>query len=189
MFILGGWKIKIKLTNVVNNPLDGTMKASLTSGYLSRSGFTAISIRMDPDSDYAIRTSILPLAEYPRRRARQAPDLCFAEMASSWLHPVFLYTDGSSNWMDFLRVSPPSGILFVAFSVRSSTHAPCCGCTDSEQLSGQPVRKDSETLPLDFYGQPIRKDNGTMRLVRPIATTRAQSVIGFTLTFLKDLRT
>lgn len=86
-------------------------------------------------------------------------------------------------------MSPPSGILFVAFCVRSWKHAPCCGCTDSEQLSGQPVRKDSETLPLDFYGQPIRKDNGTMPLVRPIATTRAQSVIGFTLTFLKDLRT
>lgn len=107
---------------------------------------------MDPDSEYAIRTSILPLAEYPRRRAQQTPDLCFAEMASEWLHPVFLYADGSSNWMDFLCVSPPSEILFVAFSVRSSKHAPCCGCSDSEQLSGQPVRKDSETMPLGFYG-------------------------------------
>lgn len=82
-------KIKIKLTTLHNNPLDGTFKVWWTNGYLSRSGFTAISIRMDPDSDYAIRTSIRPLAEYPRRRAQQTPDLCFAEMASSWLHPVF----------------------------------------------------------------------------------------------------
>lgn len=49
----------------------------------------------------------------------------------------FIYTDGSSNWIDFLLMSPPSGILFVAFSVRSLKHAPCCGCPDWEQLPRQ----------------------------------------------------
>lgn len=49
----------------------------------------------------------------------------------------FIYTEDSSNWIDFLLLSPPFEILFVAFSVRSLKHAPCCGCRDSEQLSGQ----------------------------------------------------
>lgn len=102
----------------------------------------------------------------------------------------FFYTPTARpiGWTSSVCPRPPE-FYSLPFGVRSSKHAPCCGCTDSEQLSGQPVRKDGETLPLDFYGQPIRKDNGTLRLVRPIATTRAQSVIGFTRTFLKDLRT
>lgn len=98
------------------------MKASLTSGYLSRSGFTAISIRMDPDSDYAIRTSILPLAEYPLRQARQTPDLCFAEMASSWLHPFFYtLTARPIGWTSSVCPRPPEFYSLPSVSVLRNT--------------------------------------------------------------------
>lgn len=40
------------MTNVYNIPSDGMLRVNFTGGYLSRSGFTAISIRMDPDSVY-----------------------------------------------------------------------------------------------------------------------------------------
>lgn len=170
VFFRGG-KIQIKTKTFYNNLHDGTIKVSLTGGYLSRSAFTAISIRMDPDCDYAIRTSILPLAGYPRRRAPLSPDLCFAEMASSWLHPLFLYTEGSSNWVDFLRVSPPSGTLFAAFSVRSFKHAPLLWLLYwLEQLSG-PTCSQGQWNNAVGPGQSIQQER---RLLLGFTLTRTE---------------
>lgn len=76
----------------------------------------------------------------------------------------FIYTDDSSNWIDFLLLSTPSKILFVAFSVRSLKHAPCNGCPGSKQLSGQTCLQGQWNDSGFSFRHPIRKDSGTMWL-------------------------
>lgn len=78
------------MTNVYNIPSDGMLKVNFTGGYLSRSGFTAISIRMDPDSVYSYSNlDPFQFVSYLHCSLRCTPLFRFVEMATMRLHPVF----------------------------------------------------------------------------------------------------
>lgn len=78
------------MTNVYNIPSDGMLKVNFTGGYLSRRGFTAISIRMDPDSVYSYSDlDPFQFVSYRHCSLRCTPLFRFVEMATMRLHPVF----------------------------------------------------------------------------------------------------
>ncbi|KAM7373593.1 hypothetical protein PAMP_008434 [Pampus punctatissimus] len=123
--VMLSWLGRKKRIRIVHNiPSDGKLRVNFTGRYLSRSGLTAISIGMDPDSVLARLNpgsdSVRPVSPLPAAgKLPQSPSLKWrrCDYTRSFIHQPYHPIGRTTS--ECLR--PPSFYLLFALSVKVTT--------------------------------------------------------------------